>query len=120
MFGVLFERGFDGRLYGQYLLSGLGWTLALAFLGWWIAFAVGILVGVGRTASNKIVSTVSRLYVEVFRNIPLLVQMFLWFFVLPEFLPSAMGTWIKQMPPPWGAFIPALICLALYTAARIA
>jgi glutamate/aspartate transport system permease protein len=120
MFGVLFERGFDGRLYGQYLLSGLVWTLALAFLGWWIAFAVGIVVGAGRTASNKIVSTISRFYVEAFRNIPLLVQMFLWFFVLPELLPSAMGTWIKQIPPPWGAFIPALICLSLYTAARVA
>jgi glutamate/aspartate transport system permease protein len=120
MLGVLFERGFDGRLYGQYLLSGLGWTLALAFFGWWIAFAIGTVVGVGRTVSNRIVATASRLYVEVFRNIPLLVQMFLWFFVLPELLPSAMGSWIKQMPPPWGAFIPALICLGLYTAARIA
>src|ERR1700737_4158841 len=52
MLGVLFERGFDGRLYGQYLLSGLGWTLALAFFGWWIAFAIGTVVGVGRTASK--------------------------------------------------------------------
>ena len=120
MFDVLFERGLDGRPYGLYLLSGLGWTLVLAFFGWWIAFSIGIVVGVGRTASNKIVSIASRLYVEVFRNIPLLVQMFLWFFVLPELLPSAVGSWIKQMPPPWGAFIPALVCLALYTAARIA
>jgi glutamate/aspartate transport system permease protein len=120
MFDVLFERGFDGRLYGQYLLSGLGWTLALAILGWCIAFSVGTVVGVGRTVPNKIISAASRLYVEVFRNIPLLVQMFLWFFVLPELLPAGMGDRIKQMPPPWGAFIPALICLGLYTAARIA
>lgn len=120
MFDVLFERGFDGRLYGQYLLSGLGWTLALAILGWCIAFSVGTVVGVGRTVPNKIVAAASRLYVEVFRNIPLLVQMFLWFFVLPELLPAAIGNRIKQMPPPWGAFIPALICLGLYTAARIA
>ena len=115
MFDVLFERGLDGRPYGLYLLSGLGWTLVLAFFGWWIAFSIGIVVGVGRIASNKIVSIASRLYVEVFRNIPLLVQMFLWFFVLPELLPSAVGSWIKQMPPPWGAFIPALVCLALYS-----
>jgi hypothetical protein len=75
----------------------------LAFFGWWIAFSIGIVVGVGRTASNKIVSIASRLYIDVFRNIPLLVQMFLWFFVLPELLPSAVGSWIKQMPPPWGS-----------------
>jgi glutamate/aspartate transport system permease protein len=120
MFSVLFEQGYDGRLYGEYLLSGLGWTLALAFFGWWIAFAVGIVVGVGRTASNRITSTLAGLYVEVFRNIPVLVQMFLWFFVLPELVPQQVGNWIKQMPPPWGSFIPALICLGLYTGARIA
>jgi glutamate/aspartate transport system permease protein len=120
MFGVLFETAQDGRWYVQWLLSGLGWTLALAFFGWWIAFSVGLLVGVGRTSSNAVVAKVSRLYVEIFRNIPVLVQMFLWYFVLPELLPVSWGDWIKQIPPPWGAFFPALICLALYTAARIA
>ena len=59
MFDVLFERGLDGRPYGLYLLSGLGWTLVLAFFGWWIAFSIGIVVGVGRIASNKIVSIAS-------------------------------------------------------------
>ena len=37
-------------------------------------------------------------YVELFRNIPLLVQMFLWYFVLPEVVPQAFGTWLKQIP----------------------
>ena len=37
-------------------------------------------------------------YVELFRNIPLLVQMFLWYFVVPEVVPRAFGTWLKQMP----------------------
>lgn len=120
MFDVLFQRGFDGRLYLEWLLSGLGWTLALAFFGWWIAFAIGVLVGVGRTSKNTFVSAISRIYVEIFRNIPVLVQMFLWYFVLPELLPSAIGTWIKQLPPPWGAFFPALLCLGIYTAARVA
>jgi glutamate/aspartate transport system permease protein len=36
-------------------------------------------------------------YVELFRNIPLLVQMFLWYFVLPELLPTALGDWLKQL-----------------------
>ena len=60
------------------------------------------------------------LYVEIFRNIPLIVQMFLWFFVFPEFLPKALGDWIKQMPPPWGSYIPAVMCLGIFTSVRVA
>ncbi len=120
MFDVLFERSSDGELYIEWLLSGLGWTLALAFFGWWMAFAVGTAVGVGRTVRRPMIRRLCRLYVEVFRNIPVLVQMFLWYFVLPELLPAGVGNWIKQIPPPWGSFFPALICLGLYTAARIA
>ena len=59
-------------------------------------------------------------YVEVFRNIPLLVQMFLWFFVLPELLPEAAGDWMKQLPPPWGSYLPAVLCLGIYTSVRVA
>ncbi|ABL69182.1 amino acid ABC transporter permease [Paracoccus denitrificans] len=120
MFDVLFQPAIDGQLYIQWLLSGLMWTLLLAVGGWWIAFAIGVLVGVGRTSRNRAVALAARLYVEVFRNIPVLVQMFLWYFVLPELLPTGLGDRIKQMPPPWGAFFPALACLGLYTAARIA
>ncbi|QOG20120.1 MULTISPECIES: amino acid ABC transporter permease [Bradyrhizobium] len=120
MFTVLFEQTADGQRYIDWLLSGLGWTLALAFFGWWIAFAVGVIVGIGRTAQSRIVAALARLYVEIFRNIPVLVQMFLWYFVLPEILPAALGNAIKQIPPPWGSFFPALVCLGLYTAARIA
>ncbi|MDA9430885.1 amino acid ABC transporter permease [Bradyrhizobium sp. CCBAU 51627] len=120
MFGVLFEQTADGQRYIDWLLSGLGWTLALAFFGWWIAFAVGLMVGIGRTVQNRIVAVLARLYVEIFRNIPVLVQMFLWYFVLPEILPTSFGNAIKQIPPPWGSFFPALVCLGLYTAARIA
>jgi glutamate/aspartate transport system permease protein len=88
--------------------------------GWCLAFTVGVLVGVGRTARSLPVAVLSRLYVEMFRNIPVLVQMFLWYFVLPELLPAAAGDWVKQLPSPWGSFLPALVCLGLYTAARIA
>lgn len=120
MFGMLFEQTADGQRYIDWLLSGLGWTLALAFFGWWIAFAVGLVVGIGRTVQNRIVAALARLYVEIFRNIPVLVQMFLWYFVLPEILPISLGNAIKQISPPWGSFFPALVCLGLYTAARIA
>src|SRR5471030_183772 len=59
-------------------------------------------------------------YVELFRNIPMLVQMFLWFFVVPEFLPVQIGNWIKQMPPPWGSYLPAVLFLGIYTSVRVA
>jgi glutamate/aspartate transport system permease protein len=57
--------------------------------------------------------------VEIFRNIPLIVQMFLWFFVFPELVPSNLGDWIKQdLPLP--EFTTAVISLAFFTSARIA
>src|SRR4051794_30952207 len=46
--------------------------------------------------------------------------MFLWFFVVPELLPEAVGDWIKQMPPPWGSYVPAVLCLGVFTSVRVA
>jgi glutamate/aspartate transport system permease protein len=46
--------------------------------------------------------------------------MFLWFFVVPEFLPQAMGDWVKQMPPPWSSYLPAVMCLGIFTSVRVA
>jgi glutamate/aspartate transport system permease protein len=73
-----------------------------------------------RTTSIKWVLWVCAAYVEIFRNVPLLVQMFLWYFVLPELLPTALGDAMKQMPPPWGSYVPAVLCLGFYTSVRIA
>jgi glutamate/aspartate transport system permease protein len=113
------EPGGTGS-YLQYLLVGLLWTLATALAAWVIALAIGAVVGTLRTTSVKWVVRLGDLYVEIFRNIPLIVQMFLWFFVVPELLPTAIGDWIKQMPPPWSSYIPAVLCLALFTSVRIA
>jgi glutamate/aspartate transport system permease protein len=57
-------------------------------------------------------------YVELFRNIPILVQLFLWFFVVPELLPRAVGLWLKQLPN--ASFWTAAIGIGLYMAARVA
>jgi glutamate/aspartate transport system permease protein len=46
--------------------------------------------------------------------------MFLWFFVLPELVPTALGDAIKQLAPPWGSYVPAVLCLGIYTSVRIA
>jgi glutamate/aspartate transport system permease protein len=113
------EPGGTGT-YLQYLIVGLGWTLATALAAWVVALVVGAVVGTIRTMPVKWLVRLGNLYVEIFRNIPLIVQMFLWFFVVPELLPQAIGDWIKQMPPPWGSYVPAVMCLAIFTSVRVA
>jgi len=62
---------------------------------------------------------VAIVYVEFFRNIPLLVQMFLWFFVVPELLPASWGHYLKrELPHP--EVVTAIVCLSFYQASRIA
>jgi len=118
---VLFELEPGGTgTYVHYLLVGLAWTLATALAAWVIALAIGALVGTLRTTPIKWAVRLGNLYVEIFRNVPLIVQMFLWFFVFPELLPKALGDWVKQMPPPWGSYIPAVLCLGIFTSVRIA
>ncbi|VVE22087.1 amino acid ABC transporter permease [Pandoraea anhela] len=117
---MLFERSIDGSTYFSWLMSGVGWTLSLWISSGVIAFLIGIPVGAARTSRSPALRVLGRLYVQVFRNIPLLVQAFLWYFVLPDVLPSGLGAIVKQIPPPWGSFIPALAALSLYTASRIA
>jgi glutamate/aspartate transport system permease protein len=81
---------------------------------------IGILMGVLRTAPNRVLSGIGTLYVAIFRNIPLIVQFFIWYFVIPELLPRAAGLWFKQGIPPIAAFYMAsILCLSLFTAARV-
>jgi glutamate/aspartate transport system permease protein len=118
---VLFETEPGGSgTYLQYLIVGLGWTLTTALAAWAIALCVGGIVGTLRTTPMKWVVRAGNLYVEIFRNVPLIVQMFLWFFVVPELLPQGLGDWIKQMPPPWGSYVPAVLCLGIFTSVRVA
>ncbi len=113
------EPGGTGT-YLYYLVVGLGWTIATALAAWVIALAIGSVVGTLRTTPMPWVVRLGNAYVEIFRNVPLIVQMFLWFFVVPELLPKGLGDWVKQMPPPWGSYVPAVLCLGIYTSVRIA
>ena len=113
------EPGGTGT-YLHFLVVGLGWTIATALAAWVIALLVGAIVGTLRTLPVKWVVMAGNAYVEIFRNVPLIVQMFLWFFVMPELLPTSMGDAIKQMAPPWSSFIPAVLCLGIYTSVRVA
>jgi glutamate/aspartate transport system permease protein len=119
-FGVFFQPAFSGGgIYLDWVLSGIKWTMLVSILGWVIAFSVGSVVGVLRTAPLAILRAPATVYVEIFRNVPLLVQMFIWYFVLPEIVPKALGTWMKQgMPLP--EFWSAVLCLGFYTASRVA
>lgn len=111
---VLFEEQ-----YLNWLISGFGWTISVALCAWCIAIVIGSLVGVGKTVPNRIISTICATYVEIFRNVPLLVQMFIWYFAVPEMLPDDWGRWMKRdMPNP--EFVTAVVALGLYTASRIA
>ena len=105
--------------YFGWIVSGFGKTILIAVLAWAIAFPLGSLIGILRTVDNRIVRLLATTYVEIFRNIPLLVQMFLWYFVVPELLPADLGRWVKRdMPNP--QFVTAVVCLGLYTASRVA
>jgi glutamate/aspartate transport system permease protein len=105
--------------YLGWLLAGLGWTLLVAGAAWVLALAVGVTVGVLRTLPGRAARTLGTAYVETFRNVPLLLQLFVWYFVLPELLPAPIGNWIKRdlpLPEYWTA----VIGLGLFTAARVA
>jgi glutamate/aspartate transport system permease protein len=116
---IFFQTSPDGvRTYLETLLLGTGWTLATALLAWCIALALGSILGVIRTTPRPWLVRIGNAYVELFRNIPLLVQMFLWYFVLPELLPPTLGDWLKQLPE--ASFYTAVIALGFYTSARVA
>lgn len=105
--------------YFEWIITGLGWTLAVASCAWVIAFSLGSVIGIMRTVDQPFVRAIGAGYVEIFRNIPLLVQMFLWYFIFPELLPTEAGNWVKRgMPLP--EFWTAVVCLGTYTASRVA
>ena len=117
--GIFWQLSPDGHgTYLDTLVAGLGWTLATALAAWMIALILGMIVGVVRTTPVRWLRLLGDAWVELFRNVPLLVQMFLWFFVVPELLPASVGIWLKQLPR--SAFYTAVVCLSLYTSARVA
>jgi len=129
--GVFLQQAPSGGMtYLGWLASGTMWTLLVSIAAWIIAFSLGSILGVLRTTPLRIPRAIATAYVELFRNIPLLVQMFLWYFVMPEVIPKAWGDWIKTELPnlvelPFAQFsmwefLAAVMCLGLYTASRVA
>jgi glutamate/aspartate transport system permease protein len=108
-----------GATYLDWTVAGLKLTLWLSMASWVIALLWGSVMGVFRTFPNRVLYGIATVYVEVFRNIPLLVQLFIWYFVMPELAPPALGDWYKQLDPVTAMFVASTLCLGFFTGARI-
>ena len=118
--GIFFEQVPDGDgSWADMLLSGLGWTLSTAALAWIMALVLGSIVGVARTTDKNWMVKLGNAYVELFRNIPLIVQFFVWYFVVPGLIP-AVKKWVTTLDPTDHQFVTAVICLGFFTSSRIA
>jgi His/Glu/Gln/Arg/opine family amino acid ABC transporter permease subunit len=80
--------------HGMWLLDGLLMTLKLSVLGWLFAVFLGILFGALRTVPFRPLRAIATAYVEFFRNVPLLVWLFFWYFGAPEVLPEVIRQWL--------------------------
>ncbi len=97
--------------YLQWLLQAWGWTLLVALVALVIALILGTVIGVMRTLPNRAVALFGEAWTELFRNIPIVVQLLIWYNVLPEIF-----TPLKSVPP----IVLAFGGLGLFTSARIA
>ena len=96
--------------YLNWILKAWGWTLSVSVLALIVALLVGSLMGILRTAPSKRLVFIGNAWTELFRNIPLLVQIFLWYHVLPAlFIP------LRALP----SFVLVVFALGFFTSARI-
>ena len=102
----------DGETtYLSWLFSAWSWTLAVAGCAWVLALLLGSVVGTLRTMQMTWVARLANAWVELFRNIPLLVQIFLWYHVIPSLIPP-----LRDVP----SFVLVVFGLGLFTSSRVA
>lgn len=101
------------------IAHGLMLTAALTFAAWALALTTGTIFVVMRTLPGRLPRWRGASDVSLFRNVPLMVRFFIWFFVAPESLPAKIGAWIKAIHPPTQIFIVSVIALGVFTGARI-
>jgi glutamate/aspartate transport system permease protein len=99
-----------GRSYLEWMMSAWGWTMSVAVLGLIVALVVGSLMGILRTTPNKWLRALGNAWTELFRNIPLLVQLFLWYHVIPSIFLS-----LREIP----SFVLVVFALGFFTSSRI-
>ncbi|WP_019143217.1 amino acid ABC transporter permease [Noviherbaspirillum massiliense] len=119
--GVLLQPVATGEptTYLGWLATGFANTAALTAAAWVLAVVVGSAFGIMRTLPNRFLNALGTAYVSVFRNVPLIVQFFIWYFVVPELLPVSIGDWIKNLSPYKQFFVVSVFSLGIYTGSRI-
>jgi len=105
--------------YGKWFLDGILTTIQLSLLAWMIALFLGVTIGTMRVLPWRPVRLLGTTYVEVIRNIPILVQLFFWYFALPALLPRHIELWLYKNVSKFPFWIAAL-ALGIYTASRVA
>lgn len=105
--------------YGQMICHGFLTTVHLSLLAWCLAVFTGILVGILRILNCRFLRIIGTLYVQIFRNIPFMVQLFFWYFAAPLLLPPASQQWLYDNVPHY-AYWAGVGGLGLYTASRVA
>jgi len=100
-----------GQTYLNWMMSAWGWTLSVALCALVVALLVGSMMGILRTVPNKWLVALGNSWTELFRNIPLLVQLFLWYHVIPS-----MFLVLRGVP----SFVLVVFALGFFTSARIA
>ncbi|MFY8079212.1 MAG: amino acid ABC transporter permease [Limnohabitans sp.] len=113
---VFLQDDGGGRTYLEWMFAAWGWTLSVAGSAWAVAMLSGGVMGILRTLPqdtrlNIWSARFANAWVELFRNIPVLVQIFLWYFVVPKVFPA-----MQQVP----GFILVVFGLGFFTSARVA
>ena len=107
---VFLQQTGGGQSYLRWLMSAWGWTLSVAACSWVIALLVGALMGIARTLPSRPLVWLGNAWTELFRNVPLLVQVFLWYHVVPALFVS-----LRNLP----SFVLVVFALGFFTSARI-
>ncbi|MGK8715866.1 amino acid ABC transporter permease [Pseudomonas aeruginosa] len=112
--------------YLRWLLDGFLLTLGLALLSCLLATLLGAPLAIARLSRRRLLSWPARAYLALFRNTPLLVQLFFWYFGVPALLPEAPVSWLNTphetplLDWPSFEFLAAAWGLTLYTSAFVA
>ena len=83
----------SNQTYGRAIWVGVVNTLRVAVIGIILTTILGVLIGLGRFSHNALIRGVCYAYVEVFRNIPILLQLLMWYLFMVEVLPSSEAAW---------------------------
>ena len=105
--------------YGQWMLQGIWTTIRLGLICWFVALFLGIVIGTFRVTPFRPLRIFGAVYTEIFRDIPLLVQLFFWYFAAPSILPKSIEMWLYRGLPNSEFWI-VVVGLDIYTSSRIA